>query len=120
MDSMINFFQTYQPFRHLAVALLILFVGRWLARRTSGFIDRAMQQAKIEATVTKFVTNMAYSAMLVFIILIALGQVGVQTTSLLALIGAAGLAIGLALQGSLANLPPRLPSISSQSSKASR
>ena len=103
MDTIIHFFQTYQPLRHLVVAVLILFVGRWLARRISGFIERAMERTGIEATVTKFTSNMAYIALLVFVILMALGQVGVQTTSLLAVIGAAGLAIGLALQGSLAN-----------------
>jgi len=103
MDTMINFFQTYQPLRHLVVAVLIVFVGRWLARRLSGIIERTMERAEIEVTVAKFVSNMAYFAMLIFVILIALGQVGVQTTSLLAVLGAAGLAIGLALQGSLAN-----------------
>jgi small conductance mechanosensitive channel len=103
MEKIIEFIQTYNPLRHLIVAILIFFVGRWLAHRATGFIERAMERAGIEPTVTRFVSHISYVTMLVFIILIALGQLGVQTTSLLAVLGAAGLAIGLALQGSLAN-----------------
>jgi small conductance mechanosensitive channel len=63
-----------------------------------------MTRGHIEATVTRFVANISYFVMISVVIIITLGQLGIQTTSLLAMLGAAGLAIGLALQGSLSNL----------------
>jgi len=57
----------------------------------------------VDPTIGRFVTNIAYVALLVFVVMAALGQLGIQTTSFIAVIGAAGLAIGLALQGSLSN-----------------
>jgi small conductance mechanosensitive channel len=63
-----------------------------------------MVRAQIEPTVTRFVTNISYFVMFSVVIIITLGQLGIQTTSLLAVLSAAGLAIGLALQGSLSNL----------------
>jgi small conductance mechanosensitive channel len=62
-----------------------------------------MNKRQVDPTVISFVANLTYIALLVFVVLAALGQLGIQTTSFIAVIGAAGLAIGLALQGSLAN-----------------
>ena len=63
-----------------------------------------MLEAKnIDQTLVKFTGNLTYIALLIFVILAAIGQLGIQTTSFIAVMGAAGLAIGLALQGSLAN-----------------
>jgi len=62
-----------------------------------------MNKRQVDPTIVSFVANMTYIALLVFVVLAALGQLGIQTTSFIAVIGAAGLAIGLALQGSLAN-----------------
>ncbi len=62
-----------------------------------------MNKRQVDPTIVSFVANMTYIALLVFVVLAALGQLGIQTTSFIAIIGAAGLAIGLALQGSLAN-----------------
>jgi small conductance mechanosensitive channel len=62
-----------------------------------------MKKSKIDATLISFVGNLLYVILLIFVILAALSQLGIQTTSLIAIIGAAGLAVGLALQGSLAN-----------------
>jgi small conductance mechanosensitive channel len=62
-----------------------------------------MNKRQVDSTIVSFVTNLTYIALLVFVILAALGQLGIQTTSFIAVIGAAGLAIGLALQGSLSN-----------------
>jgi small conductance mechanosensitive channel len=62
-----------------------------------------MNKKKIDLTIVSFVANMTYVALLVFVVLAALGQLGIQTTSFIAVVGAAGLAIGLALQGSLSN-----------------
>jgi small conductance mechanosensitive channel len=98
------FIETYQPLRHLVVAILILFLGHRLARLASRWIERAMTRAHVEPTVTRFAANISYFFMFTIVLIITLGQLGIQTTSLLAMLSAAGLAIGLALQGSLANL----------------
>jgi small conductance mechanosensitive channel len=104
MDKVIVFFETYQPVRHLLLAACIVVLGYWLVKFLCRWIERAMQRAQIETTVTRFVSHISHFFLLAVVLIIALGQLGVQTTSLLALLSAAGLAIGLALQGSLANL----------------
>ncbi len=62
-----------------------------------------MTNRNVDSTITKFAANLAYVFLLTFFIIAALGLLGIQTSSFIAIIGAAGLAIGLALQGSLAN-----------------
>jgi small conductance mechanosensitive channel len=84
-------------------AVLIFFVGRWLAKSASSLLGRALTKAKVDPTLVPFIDNLAYTAMLVFVVIAALAEVGVQTASVVAVLGAAGLAVGLALQGSLAN-----------------
>jgi small conductance mechanosensitive channel len=84
-------------------AIVILIVGRWISMGIRGVIKKIMRRSKVDETITKFVGNLAYVALLAFVILAALSQLGIQTTSFIAVLGAAGLAIGLALQGSLAN-----------------
>ena len=104
MEHILLFFATYQPVRHLLLAIVILVLGNWLVKRVTRWIERAMIRAQIETTVMRFVLHISHFILLIVVVIIALGQVGIQTTSLLAMLGAAGLAIGLALQGSLANL----------------
>src|SRR5262245_18244146 len=104
MEQIMLFFATYHPVRHLLLAILILALGHWGVKLATRWLERAMTRAQIEPTVMRFVMHISYFLLLTVIIIIALGQLGVQTTSLLALLSAAGLAIGLALQGSLANL----------------
>ena len=84
-------------------AVAIFFVGRWVARSVSSLLNKALTKAKVDPTLVPFIENLAYTAMLVFIIIAALAELGVQTASVVAVLGAAGLAVGLALQGSLAN-----------------
>ena len=84
-------------------ALAIFIVGRWVAKGVRRLVERLMTKNKIDATLISFVSNLAYIALLAFIVIAALGQLGIQTTSFIAILGAAGLAIGLALQGSLSN-----------------
>ena len=84
-------------------AILILIIGKWVARLASRVIEAAMLKAKINKTLAVFTKNMAYFGLLVFVAIAALSKLGIETTSFVALIGAAGLAVGLALQGSLAN-----------------
>jgi small conductance mechanosensitive channel len=84
-------------------AIVILVVGRLAAMGLRKLIRRIMEKAKVDATLVGFVTSVSYVAMMAFVIIAALGQLGVQTASFVAVLGAATLAIGLALQGSLAN-----------------
>ncbi len=87
----------------VVAAIAVLIVGRWVAKGLTGFTEKIMNKKQVDPTVVSFVANMTYIALLVFVVLAALGQLGIQTTSFIAVIGAAGLAIGLALQGSLSN-----------------
>jgi small conductance mechanosensitive channel len=103
MDQTIRFFETFHPFRHLLLAILILVLGHWLMKFVTHWIERAMTRAQVEPTVTRFISHVSYFILLIVVVIIALGQLGIQTTSLLAMLSAAGLAIGLALQGSLTN-----------------
>ena len=104
MDALVAFFETYHPVQSLLIAIVIVLIGRWLARFISRLIERVMTTAQIEQTVINFITHIASILVMVFAILMALGRLGIETTSILAVLGAAGLAIGLALQGSLSNL----------------
>lgn len=87
----------------LIAAILIFVIGKWAAKAVSSFLEKMMEKANVEKTLATFVRNIIYVALMVFVIIAALNQLGVQTTSFVAIIGAAGLAVGLALQGSLAN-----------------
>lgn len=87
----------------IVLAIIIFVVGRWVARLFSKLTGRIMEKRDVDQTLRSFVGNLVYYALLTFVILAALSQIGIQTTSFIAVIGAAGLAIGLALQGSLAN-----------------
>jgi small conductance mechanosensitive channel len=84
-------------------AIVVFIIGRWVAKAFANLMRKIMDKREVDPTVTKFVGNLTYFALLTFIVLAALGLLGIQTTSFIAVIGAAGLAIGLALQGSLAN-----------------
>jgi small conductance mechanosensitive channel len=84
-------------------AIAVFIIGRWVARALTNLVKKVMEKRKVDATLISFTANLAYIGLLVFVIIAALGQLGIQTTSFIAVIGAAGLAIGLALQGSLSN-----------------
>ncbi len=84
-------------------AIAIFIFGKWIARILKSVLIRVLKKSKTDPTIIGFVANIAYVALMVFVVLAALGQLGIQTTSFIAILGAAGLAIGLALQGSLSN-----------------
>lgn len=87
----------------IIAALVIFIVGRWIANGVQRLTGRVLTGRKVDPTIVSFVRHLTYIALLTFIVIAALAQLGIQTTSFIAVIGAAGLAIGLALQGSLAN-----------------
>ena len=100
-DLVVEYSATYGL--KVIAALVILIVGKWLSRLLSNWLKRAMSRAGTDATLVSFVSNITYVALFAFTVVAALGQLGIQTASFVAIIGAAGLAIGLALQGSLSN-----------------
>ena len=87
----------------LLYAILIFIIGKWLARFASKIATVTMERANLNATLASFLKNIVYYTLLIFVAIAALNKIGIETTSFVALVGAAGLAIGLALQGSLAN-----------------
>ncbi len=87
----------------LVFALLIFIVGRWITKKLVGLLEKAMSKARLDDMLIKFLSNISFMALMVVVVLAMLEQLGVNTTSALAVFGAAGLAIGLALQGSLSN-----------------
>jgi small conductance mechanosensitive channel len=84
-------------------ALLIFIIGKWVAKVVARIIERLMTNAKVNKTLASFMRHIVYFGILVFVIIAALNKLGIETNSFIAIIGAAGLAVGLALQGSLAN-----------------
>ncbi len=87
----------------LVSAILIFIIGRWIAGFLRNLIVKVMTKSNVDSTLISFLSHVTYSALLIFVILASLGQLGIETTSFIAVIGAAGLAVGLALQGSLSN-----------------
>ena len=84
-------------------AIAILIIGRIVTSLLTGIISRLMKRATVDETLTRFIGKLTKIALLTFVIIAALGTLGVQTASFIAIIGAAGLAVGFALQGSLSN-----------------
>ncbi len=84
-------------------AVLIFIIGKWAAHMISKIAAAAMHKAKLNTTLTSFLKNIVYYVLFIFVCIAALNKIGIETTPFVALIGAAGLAVGLALQGSLAN-----------------
>ncbi|MBW2432857.1 MAG: mechanosensitive ion channel [Deltaproteobacteria bacterium] len=87
----------------ILAALAVFIIGRWIVKYFRRLIRRVMERREVDPTLSKFLINLAYAVLLTFVILAALGMLGIQTTSFIAVLGAAGLAVGLALQGSLSN-----------------
>ena len=88
----------------LLAASLIFLVGMWLARRLSAGLERVLGRAHVDTTLSGFLRRVSYAVMLVLVIITALSAIDVPTTSMFALLGAAGLAVGLALKDSLSNI----------------
>ncbi len=103
--------QLWDTLRELAVvygmrvifAVVILFVGLWLAKRIRNVVTKALRKNKIDETLVRFISSLVYIMLIAFVILATISEVGIETTSIVAILGAASFAIGLALQGSLSN-----------------
>lgn len=88
---------------HFCFAILIFIIGRAISRFVARQLRKILTNRHVDPTVVKFVSSLSYYAIIVMTLVAVLGQLGVQTASIVAIIGAAGLAVGLALQGSLSN-----------------
>lgn len=88
---------------NLITAIVIFFIGKWVVALVIKGLMKAMQKGDVDTTLRRFIANLARMLLMLFVIIAAINALGVQTASLIALIGAAGLAVGLALQGSLSN-----------------
>jgi len=88
---------------NLLAAILIYLIGKWIAKLIANMLKKIMTRGKVDSSLVSFVGNIVYAVILVFVIIAAISKLGVQTTSFIAIIGAAGLAVGMALQGSLSN-----------------
>jgi len=89
--------------QHVIFTVIILLAGLWLAKRIKGWTRKLMEKSGMDIMLAAFLSNIAHVLMIAFVIIAALGQLGIQTTSLVAIVGAAGLAVGLSLQNSLSN-----------------
>lgn len=88
---------------NVIIAILIMIVGFYLARLLSELLGRMMMKRRMDNTIVDFISAMLRYALITLTLIAALGHIGIQTASFVAIIGAAGLAIGLALKGSLSN-----------------
>lgn len=88
----------------ILLALAIFYVGRIVVGSVVGLIVKLMQSRQMDEVLVRFLSSILHWVLLLFVIIAALSQLGIDTTSMVALLGAAGLAIGLSLQGSLSNL----------------
>lgn len=108
MDQITSFFQNNQDLIigygiNIVVAIVIFIVGKWLSKVVSNAITKVMKHKGVDSTVSSFVGSIVYGLAFALTIIVTISQLGFNTTSLVAILGAAGLAVGLALQGSLSN-----------------
>ena len=106
LNSDVDYLNTYIiPWGiNLVLALGIFVIGRWIARAVTNAVSRLMKKGGLDESLVDFLDNLIYAALVVVVIIAALDQLGVDTTSVLAIFATAGLAVGLALKDSLGNL----------------
>jgi small conductance mechanosensitive channel len=104
-ETMRNLFEDYVLVYGLNIffALAIFIIGKWVASVITNIAEKLMLKSKVDQVLVDFIGGIIKSVLVLFVIVASLGELGVDTTSLVALIGAAGLAIGLSLQSSLQN-----------------
>lgn len=101
VDAIVTWLSGYSI--NIIGALLIFIIGKWLSRKFANLFGRLLEKNDVDQTLIGFLTNLIYYALIVVVIIAAAGKLGINTTSFLTIVGAAGLAIGLALKDSLAN-----------------
>lgn len=101
IDTIIGYVTHYGL--RILLALVIFVVGKWIAGLIRRGLRRTMERGKVDPVLVGFLSNIAFYLLMVAVLITAISQLGIQTTSFVAVLGAAGLAVGLALQGSLSN-----------------
>jgi len=87
----------------ILAAILVYLVGKWLSRKLSNVLGNILERKALEPTLVHFLKNMAYYIFFIMVLIAAAGQLGIKTASFLTIVGAAGLAVSLALKDSLSN-----------------
>lgn len=88
---------------NIVTAIALLIIGKWIAKKISNVVVKVMEKNKVDQTLTGFVKNIVYYILIVIIVIAAAGQLGINTASFLTILGAASLAVGLALKDSLSH-----------------
>lgn len=101
MDTAVEMVMAYGP--KLLLAILVLIIGLWIVNRIVRVMDKGMERAGTEPTLAKFLQSLVSIGLKALVLISVASMVGIETTSFIAILGAAGLAVGLALQGTLAN-----------------
>lgn len=101
MESIMGYVETYGL--PVLKAILIYIIGSWIIKKLVGMLKKVMAKGSYDESLQKFLMNLVSWGLKIFLIITVIGTLGVETTSLAAVIAAAGLAVGLALQGSLSN-----------------
>ncbi len=101
IDIMVHWFSTYSL--KVVAAILILIIGNWISRKISKIMIVILEKNKLDSALAGFMSSMIYYMLFILVMIAAAGQLGINTTSFLTIVGAAGLAIGLALKDSLSN-----------------
>lgn len=101
LDIIIQWISTYSL--KIVAAILIMIIGNWLSHKISNLLGRLLEKNKVDVTLVGFLSNIIYYTLIIMVMIAAAGQLGINTTSFLTIVGAAGLAVGLALKDSLSN-----------------
>ena len=105
MEDYIKFGQTYLLSYgvNILIAIAILIIGTWIAKIITKSVVKIMNTRKLDETLVKFIGGLVKATLYIFVIIAAIDKAGIESTSFVAILGAAGLAVGFALQGSLSN-----------------
>ncbi len=101
IDTAVELGMVWGP--QLLLAIIVLIVGLWIVNRVVRLVSAGLDRSKTDETLAKFLTSLTSIILKALLLISVAGMVGIETTSFIAILGAAGLAIGLALQGSLGN-----------------
>jgi len=101
MDTLTIWITTYSM--KIIAAVLIFIIGKWLAKKVTNLFIKLLEKNKVDVTLTRFLESIVYYTLLIVLLIAVAGQLGINTASFLTIVGAAGLAIGLALKDSLSN-----------------
>ena len=101
-EAIINYFLTHGV--NILISVVVLVFGIWAARLVKKLFIKSLKGRHLDITIKYFLANIIYILLLIVVLIIVFGQLGIPTASLITVLGAAGLAIGLALQGSLSNV----------------